>query len=70
MSPGPGGWRLRERIAGRALALTVGASYDTPPSFPDRLAAVQLFAATDLRTFVLELGGNDRGGPADPPRIR
>lgn len=47
----------------RGIAITVAASYDTPPSFPPRLAAVQLFAATELRTFVLELGGNDRAGP-------
>jgi hypothetical protein len=47
----------------RGLAITVAASYDTPPSFAPRVAAVQLFAITDLRTFVLELGGNDRGGP-------
>lgn len=50
-------------FAGRGLAVTVAASYDTPPAFASRLAAVQLFAVTDLRTFVLELGGNDRGGP-------
>ncbi|HMG21648.1 MAG TPA: hypothetical protein VK607_10040 [Kofleriaceae bacterium] len=50
--------------AGRGLALTVAESYDQPPSFPPRLAAVQLFAATELRTFVLELGGNDRAGPS------
>ena len=39
-------------------------SYDKPPSFAPRLAAVQLFARTDLRTFALELGGNDRSGPS------
>ncbi|MCL4226252.1 MAG: hypothetical protein KJZ91_17450 [Myxococcales bacterium] len=49
---------------GRGIAVTVAESYDTPPAFAPRLAAVQLFARTDLRTFVLELGGNDRGGPA------
>jgi hypothetical protein len=50
--------------AGRGLALTVAESYDQPPSFAPRLAAIQLFATTDLRTFVLELGGNDTTGPA------
>ena len=50
--------------AGRGLALTVAESYDQPPSFTPRLAAIQLFAATDLRTFVLDLGGNDRTGPS------
>jgi len=50
--------------AGRGLAFTVAESYDQPPSFAPRLAAIQLFAATDLRTFVLELGGNDTTGPA------
>jgi hypothetical protein len=50
-------------FAGRGIAITVAASYDQPPSFPPRLAAVQLFAASDLRTFDLELGGRDRGGP-------
>ena len=49
--------------AGRGLALTVAESYDEPPAFEPFVAAVQLFAAADLRTFVLELGGNDRGGP-------
>lgn len=50
--------------AGRGLALTVAESYDQPPRFAPRLAAVQLFAATDLRTFALDLGGSDRGGPS------
>lgn len=50
--------------AGRGLALTVAESYDQPPSFAPRLAAVQLFAVGDLRTFVLELGGNARAGPS------
>jgi hypothetical protein len=50
-------------FAGRGIAITVAASYDQPPSFAPRLAAVQLFAASDLRTFDLELGGRDRGGP-------
>jgi hypothetical protein len=50
--------------ARRGLALTVAESYDQPPSFAPRLAAIQLFAATDLRTFALDLGGNDRGGPS------
>lgn len=49
--------------AGRGLALTVAASYDQPPSFAPYLATVQLFAPASLRDFVLELGGNDRGGP-------
>jgi hypothetical protein len=48
--------------AGRHL--TIAESYDQPPSFAPRLAAVQLFAATDLRTFVIELGGNDTTGPS------
>jgi hypothetical protein len=50
--------------AGRGLAITVAESYDQPPKFPPRLAAVQLFAPTDLRTFDLELGGHDRAGPS------
>lgn len=50
-------------FAGRGIAITVAASYDQPPSFAPRVAAVQLFAASDLRTFDLELGGGDRGGP-------
>jgi hypothetical protein len=50
--------------AGRGLAITVAESYDQPPKFSPRLAAVQLFAPTDLRTFDLELGGHDRGGPS------
>lgn len=50
--------------AGRGLALTVAESYDHPPSFPPRLAAIQLFVATDLRTFDLELGGKGRAGPS------
>jgi hypothetical protein len=50
-------------FAGRGIAITVAASYDQPPSFAPRVAAVQLFAASDLRTFDLELGGRDRGGP-------
>jgi hypothetical protein len=49
--------------AARGLALTVAESYDEPRSFEPFLAAVHLFASADLRTFVLELGGNDRGGP-------
>lgn len=49
--------------AARGLAVTVAASYEQPPSFAPRLATVQLFAATDLRSFVLELGGNDQPGP-------
>jgi hypothetical protein len=50
--------------AARGLALTVAASYDNPPKFAPRLAAVQLFAPCDLRTFDLELGGKDRAGPS------
>ncbi len=50
-------------FAGRGLALTVAESYDDPPSFAPILAAVQLFVPTDLRGFILELGGDDRGGP-------
>jgi hypothetical protein len=49
--------------AGRGLSVTVAESYDDPPGFEPFLAAVLLFAPTDLRGFVLELGGNDRGGP-------
>ena len=49
--------------AGRGLALTVAESYDEPPGFEPFLAAAHLFAAGDLRAFILELGGNDRGGP-------
>ena len=49
--------------AGRGLALTVAESYDEPQAFVPFLVAVQLFPAGDLRTFILELGGNDRGGP-------
>jgi hypothetical protein len=51
-------------FASRGLAITVAASYDRPPRFPPRLAAVQLFAPTDLRTFDLELGGRDRVAPS------
>jgi hypothetical protein len=47
----------------RGLALTVAESYDEPPGFEPFVAAVHLFAASDLRSWVLELGGNDRGGP-------
>jgi len=50
--------------AGRGIALTVAESYDHPPTFAPRLAAVQLFAPGDLRTFDLELGGRDRAGPS------
>jgi hypothetical protein len=50
--------------AGRGLAITVAESYDQPPKFPPRLAAVQLFAPSDLRSFDLELGGRDRAGPS------
>lgn len=49
--------------ASRGLAVTVAESYDDPPTHAPFLAAVQLFTPTDLRAFVLELGGNDRGGP-------
>jgi hypothetical protein len=49
--------------AGRGLALTVAESYDEPPGFEPLIAAVLLFVPGDLRDFVLELGGNDRGGP-------
>jgi hypothetical protein len=49
--------------AGRGLAITTAESYDEPPGFVPFLASVQLFPPGDLRTFVLELGGNDRGGP-------
>jgi hypothetical protein len=47
----------------RGLAVTVGRSYDKPPSFDPYLAQVMLFAPTDLRTFILERGGDDRVGP-------
>jgi hypothetical protein len=49
--------------AARGLAVTVAESYDDPPTFEPLVAAVLLFAPTDLRGFVLELGGDDRGGP-------
>ncbi len=49
---------------GRGLSLTVADSYEDPPAWPRRLASALLFPATDLRTFVLDLGGNDRGGPS------
>jgi len=48
----------------RGLALTVAESYDDPPSFAPRLASAQLFEPTTMRDFVIELGGNDRGGPS------
>lgn len=51
----------------RGLALTVGRSYDQPPSFEPYLAQVLLFAPTDLRTFILERGGDDRPGPRTLP---
>jgi hypothetical protein len=47
----------------RGLALTVARSYDTPPGFAPFLAQALLFPPSDLRTFVLERGGDDRGGP-------
>jgi len=50
--------------ARRGLSLTVAASYDNPPTAPDRLAAALLFEPTDLGRFVAELGGDDRGGPS------
>lgn len=49
--------------AARGLALTVGESYDEPPSFPPRFVLAQLFAPTTMQGFVLELGGIDRVGP-------
>ena len=51
-------------FGGRGLAITVAASYDHPPRFAPHLAQVQLFAAGDLRTFELDLGGNDHAGPS------
>ena len=49
----------------RALAsLTVAESYEDPPAWPRRLASALLFRPTDMRTFVVDLGGNDRGGPS------
>ena len=47
----------------RGLAVTVAESYDDPPSFAPEVGQVLLFAPTELREFVTELGGNDRGGP-------
>lgn len=47
----------------RGLAVTTAASYDDPPGFDPYVAQVLLFAPTDLRTFVLERGGDDRGWP-------
>ena len=48
----------------RGLSLTIAESYEDPPAWPRRLASALLFPATDLRTFVVDLGGNDRGGPS------
>jgi hypothetical protein len=47
----------------RGLALTVAESFDDPETFEPFLAQVLLFPPTDLRSYVLELGGDDRGGP-------
>ena len=46
----------------RGLALTVGESYDDPPTFAPFLVSVQLFAPTDLQGFITSLGGEDLGG--------
>jgi len=48
----------------RGLSLTIAESYDDPPAWPRRLASALLFPASDMRTFVVDLGGNDRGGPS------
>lgn len=48
----------------RGLSLTLAESYDDPPAWPRRLASALLFPASDLRTFVTDLGGADRGGPS------
>lgn len=48
----------------RGLSLTIAESYEDPPAWPRRLASALLFPATDLRTFVVDLGGSDRGGPS------
>lgn len=45
----------------RGLAVTVAHTFDDAPPF---VAQVLLFAPTDLTGFVVELGGNDRAGPA------
>jgi hypothetical protein len=66
---GPGRFRRADALtteyvyAGRGLAITVAESYDDPPSFAPEVGQVLLFAPTDLRGFVVDLGGNDRGGP-------
>jgi hypothetical protein len=50
---------------GRGLAATIARSYDG--SFDDFLIQVLLFAATDMRSFILDLGGDDRGLPRPLP---
>jgi hypothetical protein len=47
----------------RGIALTIGESYDEPPTFEPMLAAVHLFSATDLADFESRLGGTDHLGP-------
>jgi hypothetical protein len=46
----------------RGLALTVAESYDDPAAFEPYLAATHLFAPTDMRGFVTDLGGEDHLG--------
>jgi hypothetical protein len=48
----------------RGLAVTVGESYDDPPTFPRFVAAVHVFAATDVDGFIGRLGGEDHLGPS------
>jgi hypothetical protein len=49
--------------AARGLSLTWAASYEDPPAFVPRLASASVFARTDLGGFIVDLGGDDRGGP-------
>jgi hypothetical protein len=49
----------------RGIALTIGESYDEPPTFEPMLAAVHLFVATDLADYDGRLGGSDALAP--PP---
>lgn len=50
-------------FAAKGLALTVAESNLTPPASAPRVASILLFTKTDLHTFILERGGNDRAGP-------
>jgi hypothetical protein len=48
--------------ASRGICLTIGESYDEPPTFEPFLAAVHLFVATDMADFEGRLGGIDHLG--------